>query len=95
MDNCYYINLQESKERDLYMKNQLSKNNININRIQAINGLMLKEPVYRELVSALLEIEEKYLRLYLTNLLSSYTNTLIVFSCHSMHLFPNKYISAR
>jgi len=62
MDNCYYINLQESLERDFYMKNQLSENNININRVQAIKGLMLKEVVYRELVSHLLEIDEKYLR---------------------------------
>ena len=60
MDNCYYINLMESPERDLYMRNQLSKNNININRVQAIKGSALKDAVYQGLVSALLEIDKKY-----------------------------------
>ena len=61
MDNCYYINLAESTERDNYMQNQLSKKNININRVQAFRGSYLKEPVYQGLVSALLEIDKKFL----------------------------------
>lgn len=61
MDNCYYINLMESPERDNYMKNQLSKNNININRVQAIKGRCLKDEPFKCLVSALLDIDKKFL----------------------------------
>jgi len=62
MDNCYYINLMESTERNRYMQNQLSKNNININRVQAIRGHLLRTAAYRDLVSELLEINPKYLK---------------------------------
>jgi len=62
MNNCYYINLAQSVERNRYMLNHLSLNNIEINRVLGINGKLLKtDPTYRHLVSELLNIDEKYL----------------------------------
>ena len=61
MDNCYYINLPTSKDRNRYMMNQLSKNNIDIHRVSGIRGLGLKTKEFRMIVSNMLEIDEKYL----------------------------------
>lgn len=61
MNNVYYINLKDSVERNRYMQIELSKNNIEINRVQGICGKMLKDDVYRWLVSRLLNINGKYL----------------------------------
>lgn len=62
MNNCYYINMARSIERNRYMMNHLSENNIEINRVQGIVGKSLKtDDTYRYLVSKLLNINEKYL----------------------------------
>ena len=62
MDNCYYINLTRSVERKADMEKQLQKNNIKINRIPAVEGMLLKEERYRIAICYELGIKEMFLK---------------------------------
>ena len=82
--NIFYINLDKSVERKNYMEQQASKKGLDINRISGIYGLDLLNQKYREKVSNILNINERYLQ---TNWLLSRSNFKTM-SCDINYILP-------